>query len=74
MKNSRPRSKKLNLGIVSAYDLIHMLDIEHPHRCIGKTEDHLSAVRRGAVRDVIDNLMKRIEREENGNGSTEITI
>jgi hypothetical protein len=66
--------RKVNIGTLSAYQLVEMLDNEHPHRCIGQTEDHLSAVRRGAVRDLIDSLMKRIQREENGTRPTQISV
>jgi hypothetical protein len=68
------KRSKINIGTMSAYDLIDWLDEKYPHRCIEKAEDVTSAHRRSAVRELIDGLIQRRKREDNGNGNIEITI
>ena len=67
-------SPKVNIAMLTSYELIHWLDETNPHRSIGRTEDYLAAHRRGAIRELIDNLLKRIDREENGKRHIEITV
>jgi len=53
-----------NLGTMSAYDLIQMLDKEYPPRCITVDQTELMAHRYSGKRDLVDSLLARLKREE----------
>jgi hypothetical protein len=66
--------KKPNIGTMSAYELIAMLDAQYKHSCIAVGEHETMAHRRAGARELVDGLLNRKEREENGNRPTTISV
>lgn len=66
--------KKPNIGTMSAYELIDMLDKQYQPACIQVGEHETMAHRRAGARELIDGLLNRKEREENGNRPSAISV
>lgn len=66
--------KTINLSTMTATELVAWLDSQNPPRCINTDESITDAHRRAGARDLIDNLINRMEREQNASRPTEIQI
>jgi len=53
------------LSVMSAYDLIDLLNTDYPHRCLAPGEDVREAERYAGKRELVDMLMAIREEERN---------
>lgn len=68
------KQHKKNVSTMSVHELVDWLNENHPVRCIALDESLAQAHRRAGRREIIDSLINRLEREENGNRPTTITV
>jgi len=66
--------KNQNLSTMTSSELVAWMDKMNRPRCIEPNESEVAAHRRAGARELIDSLMNRMEKEENGSRPTKISV